>query len=254
MNLLVSAKIELFVGTPCYGGMLTEDYLHGILQLQNFCLENKIGLNVQTLGQESLVTRARNTLVANFLDNEKFTHLLFIDADIGFSPDNLKRYFEYDKDVICAPYPMKLLSWKMMPELIKNKKDYKNLCHPYVLNFANKDKIKVEKGFAEVLDAATGFMLIKRECLIKMKEAYQDLKYVSDQILNGKEFNSENTYLFFDTMKDDDGRYLSEDYAFSRRWQKLGGKIYADIGSTLTHVGPYRYTGHLWKHFNIEKS
>jgi|TARA_R100001440_G_scaffold66881_1_gene88050 hypothetical protein len=97
-------------------------------------------------------------------------------------------------------------------------------------------------------------MLIKRECLIKMKEAYEDLKYVSDQILNGKEFNSENTYLFFDTMKDDDGRYLSEDYAFSRRWQKLGGKIYADIGSTLTHVGPYRYTGHLWKHFNIEKS
>jgi hypothetical protein len=149
---------------------------------------------------------------------------------------------------------MKLISWKMMPELIKNKKDYQNLCHPYVLNFANKGEIKIDKGFAEVLDAATGFMLIKRECLIKMKEAYQDLKYVSDQILNGKEFNSENTYLFFDTMKDDDGRYLSEDYAFSRRWQKLGGKIYADIGSTLTHVGPYRYTGHLWKHFNIEKS
>ena len=186
----MSAKIELFVGTPCYGGMLTEDYLHGVLELQNFCLENKIGLNIQTLGQESLITRARNTLVANFLDNEKFTHLLFIDADIGFKPDNLKRYFEYDKDIICAPYPMKLISWKMMPELIKNEKDYQNLCHPYVLNFANKG----------------------------------------------------------------DGRYLSEDYAFSRRWQKLGGKIYADIGSTLTHVGPYRYTGHLWKHFNIEKS
>tara|TARA_R100001591_G_scaffold5222_1_gene11583 strand:- start:1974 stop:2267 length:294 start_codon:yes stop_codon:yes gene_type:complete len=96
-------------------------------------------------------------------------------------------------------------------------------------------------------------MLIKRECLIKMKEAYEDLKYVSDQILNGKEFNSENTYLFFDTMKDEDGRYLSEDYAFSRRWQKIGGKIYADIGSSLTHVGQYRYTGQLWKHFNIDK-
>ena len=71
--------------------------------------------------------------------------------------------------------------------------------------------------------------------------------------LNGKEFNSENTYLFFDTMKDEDGRYLSEDYAFSRRWQKIGGKIYADIGSSLSHVGQYRYTGQLWKHFNIEQ-
>jgi hypothetical protein len=178
---------------------------------------------------------------------------LFIDADIGFSPDNLKRYFEYDKDVICAPYPMKLISWKLLPQLIKDGKDYQNLCHPYVLNFANKGEIVVDKGFAEVLDAATGFMLIKRECLIKMKEAYQDLKYVSDQILNGKEFNSENTYLFFDTMKDEDGRYLSEDYAFSRRWQKIGGKIYADIGSNLSHIGQYRFSGKLWKHFNIEQ-
>ena len=64
--------------------MLTEEYFHSILELQNFCRREEIGLNIQTLGQESLVTRARNTLVANFLDNKEATHLLFIDADIGF--------------------------------------------------------------------------------------------------------------------------------------------------------------------------
>ena len=234
--------------------MLTEDYFHSILDLQNFCRQEEIGLNVQTLGQESLVTRARNTLVANFLDNESFTHLLFIDADIGFDAKSLKRFLEYDKDVMCAPYPMKLISWDMIPKLIEEKKDYKNLCHPYVLNFSNKGEINVEKGFAEVLDAATGFMLIKRECLLKMKEEYPDLRYKTDQIINNKEFESENTYLFFDTMKDDDERYLSEDYAFSRRWQKIGGKIYADIGSKITHFGSYRYTGELWKHFDYPKS
>ena len=204
--------------------MLTEDYFHSILDLQNFCREEEIGLNIQTLGQESLVTRARNTLVANFLDNDSFTHLLFIDADIGFDAKSLKRFLEYDQEVLCAPYPMKLISWDMIPKLIEEGKDYRNLCHPYVLNFANKGEINIQKGFAEVLDAATGFMLIKRECLLKMKEAYPDLKYKTDQIINNKEFDSENTYLFFDTMKDDDGRYLSEDYAFSRRWQKIGGK------------------------------
>jgi len=250
----VSPKVNLFVATPCYGSMLTEDYFHSILDLQNFCRQEEIGLNVQTLGQESLVTRARNTLVANFLDNESFTHLLFIDADIGFDAKSLKRFLEYDKDVMCAPYPMKLISWDMIPKLIEEKKDYRNLCHPYVLNFSNKGEINVEKGFAEVLDAATGFMLIKRECLLKMKEEYPDLRYKTDQIINNKEFESENTYLFFDTMKDDDERYLSEDYAFSRRWQKIGGKIYADIGSKITHFGSYRYTGELWKHFNYPKS
>ena len=234
--------------------MLTEDYFHSILDLQNFCRQEEIGLNVQTLGQESLVTRARNTLVANFLDNESFTHLLFIDADIGFDAKSLKRFLEYDKDVMCAPYPMKLISWDMIPKLIEEKKDYRNLCHPYVLNFSNKGEINVEKGFAEVLDAATGFMLIKRVCLLKMKEEYPDLRYKTDQIINNKEFESENTYLFFDTMKDDDERYLSEDYAFSRRWQKIGGKIYADIGSKITHFGSYRYTGELWKHFDYPKS
>ena len=234
--------------------MLTEDYFHSILDLQNFCREEQIGLNIQTLGQESLVTRARNTLVANFLDNESFTHLLFIDADIGFEATSLKRFLEYDQEVLCAPYPMKLISWDMIPKLIEEGKDYRNLCHPYVLNFSNKGEIQIQKGFAEVLDAATGFMLIKRSCFTKMKEAYPDLKYTTDQIINNKEFKSENTYLFFDTMKDDDGRYLSEDYAFSRRWQKIGGKIYADIGSKITHFGSYRYTGELWKHFNFPKS
>ncbi len=234
--------------------MLTEDYFHSILDLQNFCREEQIGLNIQTLGQESLVTRARNTLVANFLDNESFTHLLFIDADIGFEATSLKRFLEYDQEVLCAPYPMKLISWDMIPKLIEEGKDYRNLCHPYVLNFSNKGDIQIKKGFAEVLDAATGFMLIKRSCFTKMKEAYPELKYTTDQIINNKEFKSENTYLFFDTMKDDDGRYLSEDYAFSRRWQKIGGKIYADIGSKITHFGSYRYTGELWKHFNFPKS
>ncbi len=250
----MSPKVNLFVATPCYGSMLTEDYFHSILDLQNFCREEQIGLNIQTLGQESLVTRARNTLVANFLDNESFTHLLFIDADIGFEATSLKRFLEYDQEVLCAPYPMKLISWDMIPKLIEEGKDYRNLCHPYVLNFSNKGDIQIKKGFAEVLDAATGFMLIKRSCFTKMKEAYPELKYTTDQIINNKEFKSENTYLFFDTMKDDDGRYLSEDYAFSRRWQKIGGKIYADIGSKITHFGSYRYTGELWKHFNFPKN
>ena len=63
----MSDKVNIFVGTPCYGSMLTEEYFHSILELQNFCRREEIGLNIQTLGQESLVTRARNTLVANFL-------------------------------------------------------------------------------------------------------------------------------------------------------------------------------------------
>ena len=113
-------------------------------------------MRVQTLGMESLVTRARNTLVANFLDDEKATHLFFVDADIGFSIPVIKRMMDFDHEVVCAPYPMKLINWSSIPQLVKDDLDYKPLSLPYVLNFEDKDNVEVKKGFAKVLDAATG--------------------------------------------------------------------------------------------------
>ena len=221
-----------------------------MLELQTFCRKEEIALRVQTLGMESLVTRARNTLVANFLDDEHATHLLFVDADIGFSPTIIKRMLDFDHEVVCAPYPMKLINWSAIPQLVKDNLDYKTLSLPYVLNFADKDNVEVKTGFAKVLDAATGCLLMKRECLLKMVKKYPDLHYKTDQIIDGKEYKSKNTYLFFDTMKDEDERYLSEDYAFSRRWQKIGGSIWADLSSDLIHYGQYKFQGQLWKHFD----
>ena len=221
-----------------------------MLELQTFCRKEEIALRVQTLGMESLVTRARNTLVANFLDDEHATHLLFVDADIGFSPTIIKRMLDFDHEVVCAPYPMKLINWSAIPQLVKDNLDYKTLSLPYVLNFADKDNVEVKTGFAKVLDAATGCLLMKRECLLKMVNKYPDLHFKTDQIIDGKEYKSKNTYLFFDTMKDEDERYLSEDYAFSRRWQKIGGSIWADLSSDLIHYGQYKFQGQLWKHFD----
>ena len=246
----MSHKVKLFVATPAYGGWLCEDYFHSMLELQTFCNQEQISFRIQTLGMESLVTRARNTLVANFLDDEDATHLLFVDADIGFKPQIVKRMLDFDHDVVCAPYPMKLINWSAIPQLVKDDLDYKTLSLPYVLNFKDKDNIEVKQGFANVLDAATGFLLIKKEALLKMVKDYPELHYNTDQILNGKEYDSKNTYLFFDTMKDDDGRYLSEDYAFSRRWQKIGGTIWADLSSELIHYGQYKFQGQPWKHFD----
>ena len=249
----MSHKVKLFVATPAYGGWLCEDYLHSMLELQTFCNQEQIPFRIQTLGMESLVTRARNTLVANFLDDEDATHLLFVDADIGFKPQIVKRMLDFDHEVVCAPYPMKLINWSAIPQLVKDDLDYKTLSLPYVLNFKDKDNIEVKQGFANVLDAATGFLLIKKESLLKMVKEYPELHYNTDQILNGKEYDSKNTYLFFDTMKDEDGRYLSEDYAFSRRWQKIGGEIWADLSSELIHYGQYKFQGQLWKHFDKKK-
>jgi len=124
----------------------------------------------------------------------------------------------------------------------------------YNLNFKDPMNVNVERGFVEVFDGATGFMLIKREVFARMKKAYPELQYQTDQLINSQKYKSKNTWAFFDTMIDpDDKRYLSEDYAFCRLWQKIGGKIYADIQSPITHWGTFAFKGHVGTRFKSKK-
>ena len=106
-------------------------------------------------------------------------------------------------------------------------------------------------GAVEVLDASTGFWLMKRTVVEKMIEAYPELFYLNDSSIDPK-FN-QYCYSFFDTIHDpDDNRYLSEDYTFCRRWQKIGGQIWLDPNTKLNHVGSYTFEGDVNKIFNWE--
>jgi len=253
-------KLGVMVATPCYGGQLTEAYLHGILDTVATANKYKFQMHLNTMGNESLITRARNTLVTQFLDAdekdpERFTHLMFIDSDIGFGGEAVWKLLNSDYDVACGIYPRKSIDWKSVDAFVE-KGQTKNLEQKalgYNLNFAEPLNISVKNGFTEVMDAATGFMCIKKEVFYKMKEAYPNLKYTSDQIINNERFYSDNCYAFFDCIIDEkSNRYLSEDYAFCRLWQKIGGKIHADVVSPLTHYGTYAFKGHVWSKFDVK--
>ena len=251
----------VMIATPCYGGLLSECYLQGLLNTITLANKYKFQCHVNTMGNESLITRARNTLVTQFLDfcekdPNKFTHLMFIDSDIGFTGEAVSRLLNSDFDISCGIYPRKSIDFKAIEGYAK-KNDLENIEQKllgYNLNFADPANIKVTNGFTEVLDAATGFMCIKKEVFIKMKEAYPNLKYTSDQIINNERFSSQNCYAFFDCIIDEkSNRYLSEDYAFCRLWQKIGGKIYADVNTPLTHYGTHPFAGHVWTKFKVDE-
>jgi|TARA_R110000744_G_scaffold33709_2_gene79058 hypothetical protein len=253
---------NIFIGTPCYGGMITVNYFESCLRLMSECAENKIGLQFGTIGNESLVTRARNTLVQLFMDHSDYTHLLFIDADIGFNERTVMRMLELNEEVVTGVYPRKTIDWTKVIRKVKEKPGIEEnellaSSLQYNLNVKNPEHVEVKKGFIEVLDGATGFMLIKRQVFEKMAKAYPELKFKSDQHLNAphdKTFdyhdNSDWNYAFFDTMIDPGTkRYLSEDYAFCRLWQKIGGTVYADITSGMTHYGTYAFKGNVGTQF-----
>ena len=193
------------------------------------------------------------------MDDKQYTHLLFIDDDIAFNPESVFRMLDLDEDVVTGVYPRKVIDWtKAIRRVKENPKIKEDELHAaslqYNLNVKDPKKVIVKKGFIEVLDGATGFMLIKKEVFDKMKEAYPNLQYTSDQIINNDRYSSKNCFAFFDCIIDEkSNRYLSEDYAFCRLWQKIGGKIHADLQSPLTHYGTYPFAGHVWTKFKIDE-
>ena len=155
---------KLFVGTPCYGGMITADYFKSCMQFVALAASKKIELQFGTIGNESLITRARNTLVQLFMDGD-YTHLLFIDSDLAFNPEAVIRMLEYDKDVVTGIYPRKTIDWIKVKKRLKENPDMSEdellaSSLQYNLNVKNPDRIEMQKGFIEVMDGPTGFMLI----------------------------------------------------------------------------------------------
>ncbi len=228
-------KNNIFFATPCYGGQITDQYFLSMFRLTQELIKYNINFRITTLRNESLVPRARNILNAMFLEAKECTHLMFIDADIEFEPESVIRMLAMDKELITGAYPQKTLP----------------VDYAINLKFADKEKtqVKVDMGAVEVLDASTGFWLMKREVVDKMIEGYPELFYLNDSSIDPK-FN-QYCYSFFDTIHDpDDNRYLSEDYTFCRRWQKIGGSIWLDPNTKLNHVGSYTFEGDVNKIFN----
>lgn len=230
-------QYNIFFATPCYGGLITDQFFLSMFKTTQTLIQHGINFRLTTLRNESLISRARNILTAMFLESN-CTHLMFIDADIEWEQDAIIRMLAMDKDLIAGAYPKKTLP----------------IDYAINLKFVDKERkqVRVENGAVEVLDASTGFFLIKRTVIEQMIESYPELFYVNDSSIDPK--YNKYCYSFFDTIHDpDDNRYLSEDYTFCRRWQKIGGEIWLDPNTKLNHVGSYTFQGDVNKIFNWDR-
>ena len=233
-------------GLPCYDRQLTEPFFMSFVKTVMYCKEIGMKFAVSTI-TDSLINRARNNLVAKFLANPKFTHLVFIDVDLEFEAQDILKMLWHDKEIITGSYPIKEINWEKVVKMSKDgtlAKDLLKKSTRFVVNPrpSPEGKIEVKDGALSIHDAGTGFMCIKREVFEKMIEAYPELKFKDDTgSLNEEERNW--TYAFFNSYIDDDGRFLSEDYGFGRYWQKIGGKIWVDPGINIKHLGRLNFEG-----------
>ena len=213
------------IGTPAYGGMVHTDYIWSILPLQN----NGVNYEIAFIGNQSLITRARNELFSIFVSNdgEKYSHLFFLDADIGIKPEGVRRLLDHDKPLIAAPVPLKGI-------------------RPDGSSFFNVGELLVEKenDLITVILVGTAVMCIRRDLALEVKEWAIENKQVyhkkSQSLLNNvrQDTSVGEFYNVFDVGVFDDD-YLSEDFYFCRLVRELGHKVYVDVSIPTRHNGNY---------------
>ena len=213
--------MKILIATPAYGGQVytgyTESLLYTCLMLNSLNIEYE----VKFIGNQ-IVTRARNMLSSLFLDNKTFTHMLFLDADVVWHPLEVKKLIDHNLECVIGIYPNKKYHW--------DKNDLKLLPSSVI----DKPIVKKDNSLIKIKYAATGFMLLKRSALERIKNDVETFE------LPGSKGEMIKLHNYFD-CKVVDNDYLTEDYYFSYLFNKNGGEIFADESIKLKHIGPHEY-------------
>jgi hypothetical protein len=249
---------NLIVATPMYGGQCTGFYMQGMMTLTSLCTSYGINMRTVVIG-DSLITRARNRCVDIFksICRDPDDKLMFIDSDVQFDAANVLKLMLMELDIVGALYPLKQINWKRVKSIIQKSPDFPaedlpKAASDYVFNFivpeGQSGKIEVSEP-TEVRDLGTGFMMIKRKVFDAIEQAGLAKSYnpcSNEEIYSGPVvFDHFPCGIDKDLGIDGERNYLSEDWVFCRRWQKLGGKVYACPWMKLSHFGPMGFQGDL---------
>jgi hypothetical protein len=219
------AATHIFLATPCYGGQLHAIYMRSLLSLADACSPRGIQLDVELSGGEALISRGRGVAMGLFL-TKPASHLLFVDADIGFAPEAVFRLLDAGKELVGGAYPKKAqtpgapLAWEVDP-----------------LPGAG----PARRGLQEVASVGAGFLLISRAAAQRMADGHPELRAKLGD-LSGAAV-PEAAMVFDNLIEPESGRYLADHQAFCRRWRGLGGQVWADFDLGLTHLGEVEQSG-----------
>ena len=247
-------KKKIFVATPMYGGQCHGMYTKSSCDLAKIAQAYQMDIKMFYLFNESLITRARNYCVDEFLRSD-YTHLMFIDSDIGFDPNDVLSLAilceEGERDIVCGPYPKKTIAWEKIKQAVErgfadNPSNLEHYGGDYVFNPLEGEKeLRLDEPIP-VLEGGTGFMMISRNAFKKFDEAYPDLRYYPDHVRTKHFDGSRDIGMYFQALIDPESkRYLSEDYMFCQYMRKVGINTYYCPWMKLTHTGSYVFGGSL---------
>lgn len=259
-NYAKTNPLSVVILTPCYGSQCYVNYISSLLNTMSLFTKLGLKLRVEFCKNDSLVSRARNNLIAKAMHDKETTHMIFIDADITWNPVDIIKLVLADKNIVGGVYPIKNYDWSklinpdkdMVKEWIEKKNgsqlstsmsDQDMIQHRlmrYNLNYLG-NTLEIVNNLTKVRHLATGFMMIRRDTIEKMGRAFPSTKYTDDVgFLHGPE--NEYAFALFDCGVED-GHYCSEDWLFCSRWSKMGGDVWIDVTINLNHSGVEDFKG-----------
>ena len=239
--------MQIFIPVICYNHCGLCEYFMSLMKLVLFLRENNISCTLFPITFDSLISRARNAAIAHFLSSKENTHILFIDADIEFSPQDVMKLIYSREKVVCAGYAQKWLDETQMQTIFKEVHTPSNpleLCTHTSVHLIKDNSLS---KLMEAEYATTGFLLCEREVFERIMMNHKELKFVND--IDG--YNGANPDYFYDffpvRINPSTLRYESEDYGFSRLWRNLNGKIYVVTDVSLKHHGWFGYSANMYR-------
>ena len=299
MSLEIKVPVEklrertLFVAAPMYGGQCAGMFARSVADLSALCTHYGIQVRFYFLFNESLITRARNYCADEFMRSGD-SHMIFIDSDIGFNANDVIAMLALQDDdspfdILAGPYPKKCISWEKIKTAVdkgfadENPGNLEKFVGDYVFNpTGGATSIPLNQP-VEVMEAGTGFMMIRRKTFEKMAEAYPQQSYKPDHVRTEHFDGTREIMAYFDTpidhkrtninfelkkfledkpeasheeilnfvvdpnngSRDYSKRYLSEDYMFCQWARNIDLKVFLCPWMQLQHVGMYVFGGSL---------
>jgi hypothetical protein len=215
-----TSDARILIGTPAYRSQVDLDYLHSVIDF----FRAGIRFSLVTIGNESLITRARNAIASAFYHSTGFTHLFFLDADVGIDAAALGRLIRHGRDVVAAPVPLKTI--REGGERVYN--------YSRVIGDAG-------DGLLRVAHVGTAAMLLSRGAVTRLIDAARARGDVYQ--LRRDDSGSSSPQPQYDVFKVGvrDGDYLSEDFWICQELRDQGLDIYVDSTLRVRHNGPYRF-------------
>jgi hypothetical protein len=249
-------KRKIFLATPMYGGQCAGMFAKSVADLTSICTSNGIELRSYFLFNESLITRARNYCVDEFMRSD-CTHMMFIDSDIGFDPRDVLAMLalqsdDSEYDVLAGPYPKKCISWEKIKLAVDKgiADEDPNVLEKFVGDYVFNPKggggnIRIDIP-VEVSEVGTGFMMTRRSAFEKFEKAFPQYSYKPDHVRTEQFDGSREIMQYFQAEIDPASkRYLSEDYWFCQKLIEIDSKIWYCPWMKLQHVGSYIFGGSL---------